>query len=82
MAAPSGYFRSRRPSAFSWTLDQQRSAHVRPGDHAALDDELGLRAEVLRLPHDQVGEAAHRDLSNEVRHPVGDGAGVSDSGLQ
>ena len=48
-------------------------AHVRPVDQTALDDHLGLGAEELRLPEDEVGDLAFFDRSEVVGHAVGDG---------
>ena len=50
-----------------------RVAHLRPGDEAPLEDELGSHAEERRPPQDQVGPLADGDAPDLVRHAVRDG---------
>ena len=55
-------------------LERRARTNLCPGDDARLDDHFGLRAEVLRLPQDQVCERADRDLPDKVRDAVREGA--------
>mmetsp|Transcript_16672 Transcript_16672/g.67230 ORF Transcript_16672/g.67230 Transcript_16672/m.67230 type:complete len:869 (-) Transcript_16672:47-2653(-) len=48
-------------------------AHLRVGDVAALEDEVGLDAEVRRPPEHEIGEFADLDRADDVRHAVRDG---------
>lgn len=48
-------------------------AHHGLGDHAALEDQLGLGAERRGPPEDQVRDLADLDAADEVTHALGDG---------
>lgn len=50
---------------------------MRPGDDSTFDDQFGLRTKVFGFPHDQIGQTALRDLANDMRHSMGDSAGIS-----
>ena len=51
--------------------------NLRPGDDAGLEYHLGLDAEILRLPEDEIGERPDGDLPDEVGHAMRDGTTVT-----